>query len=355
MIQRPRHMRGLSLVELMVALTLGLIILAAVSTVFVNSRVNYSTHESLARLQENGRFALHFLTRDLRMAGYYGCASDVDAIHSTLNPSGTNAYAFDFSKPIEGLVGFQLYPSQVAVSFPTNGAAVVSRDPDCPGQVGGRCANTGGFAVRSADPDSSVQLKKTMPNTSAVAFIDPGHDLEEGEIVMLSDCASADVFQITSVGNDNSSGKVTLGHNSGNTATPPGNSTQKLSRVYEEGEASIMRFVHRVYYIGTGKSGYPALFRIGVDGSNPEEMVEGIESLDLEFGVATTSDRTPRLYLAADDPNLGIDPAKWANVVSARLTLSARPTLLGPTSQAPYPVEVTPKQFVATVLMRNLQ
>lgn len=344
---------GMSLVELMVALTIGLIILAAVSTVFVNSKVSYTTHESLARLQENGRFALHFLARDLRMAGYYGCSGDVETINSTLNPNGVDASAFDFTNPIEAVVGNELYPSQTDINFPTGGGAVESKDADCPGTIGGRCAGTGGFAVRMADPSTSVALQKTMPNTSAVAFVNPSHGLEEGEIVMLSDCASADIFQITGIGNQNASGKIPVGHNAG--AADPGNSTQKLSRVYEEGKAEIMKFVHRVYYIGTGRSGYPSLFRMGADGSSPEELVEGIESLDVVFGVDTAGDRTPRAYLPATSAKLGTTPANWANAVSARVTVSARPTIQGVSSSAPYPIEVEPKQFVATVLMRNLQ
>src|SRR5436190_22011265 len=95
-----RHsMRGLSLVELMVAITIGLIIMAAVSAVFVNSRANYTTQESLARLQENARIAINTVARDLRMAGYYGCADTQTAITSALVT--TAGVAYNYSAPIE--------------------------------------------------------------------------------------------------------------------------------------------------------------------------------------------------------------------------------------------------------------
>jgi prepilin-type N-terminal cleavage/methylation domain-containing protein len=55
---------GFTLVELMVAVTIGLIILAAVSRIFVTSRASYKLDEGLARVQENGRFAVDFLTRE---------------------------------------------------------------------------------------------------------------------------------------------------------------------------------------------------------------------------------------------------------------------------------------------------
>jgi type IV pilus assembly protein PilW len=342
--------RGLSLVELMVALTIGLIVLAAVSTVFVNSRAHYTTQESLARLQENGRFAMHFLARDLRMAGYYGCAGDLESVNSTLASSAS----YDFSKPIEAIANDILYPSQTALPFPQGGTAVTAAAPSCPDYVGGRCADTGGFVVRRADADTAVNLAKTMPNSSAAAFVEPGHGLSEGEIVMLSDCAGADIFQITSIGTDSSSGKVTLVHNSGSTSYPPGNTTQKLERIYEEGKAQIMRFVNRVYYIGTGQSGHPALFVMNVDGAGgAQELVEGIDNLELLFGVDTQGDGTPRAYRTADE--LGTDPDKWATVVSARVTLTVRPIIDPGSNPGVNPNEVKERPFTSTVLMRNLQ
>ena len=56
------HQRGLSLVELMVAIVLGLILVAAVIELFVNNRQVYRVQEAKARMQEDGRFALHHLS-----------------------------------------------------------------------------------------------------------------------------------------------------------------------------------------------------------------------------------------------------------------------------------------------------
>ena len=68
---------GLTLVELMVAITIGLIILAAVARLFVTSRSTYTLEEGLARVQESGRFAMEFLSQDIRMAGYAGCNANL--------------------------------------------------------------------------------------------------------------------------------------------------------------------------------------------------------------------------------------------------------------------------------------
>ena len=65
-------MAGFSLVEFMVAMAIGLILVGAVLAVFVNSSSTYTVNQSVARLQENGRYALDEITQDLQLAGYWG-------------------------------------------------------------------------------------------------------------------------------------------------------------------------------------------------------------------------------------------------------------------------------------------
>ena len=74
-----RQQQGLTLVELMIALTLGLIVIAALVAVFSSSNQNYRQNEALASLQDNARFALDALSRDLAMAGYWGGVRPIDA------------------------------------------------------------------------------------------------------------------------------------------------------------------------------------------------------------------------------------------------------------------------------------
>ena len=69
--------RGLSLVELMVALAIGLLLLLGLVEIFGASRAAFSSAEGSARIQENSRFALEFLRRDARMAGHMGCLNEL--------------------------------------------------------------------------------------------------------------------------------------------------------------------------------------------------------------------------------------------------------------------------------------
>ena len=65
----PRHQTGFSLVELMIALTLGLIVLLAISSIYIGSQQTYRVQDDNARIQEAGRYALEVIGRNIRQAG----------------------------------------------------------------------------------------------------------------------------------------------------------------------------------------------------------------------------------------------------------------------------------------------
>lgn len=65
--------RGFSLLEIMIAMALGLIVLVGVSQIYLNFKKIYQVQENIARLQENGRFATYILSKNISMAGYGGC------------------------------------------------------------------------------------------------------------------------------------------------------------------------------------------------------------------------------------------------------------------------------------------
>jgi len=76
----PRRCRGFSLVELMVALVITLILMAGVSQIFLGSKQSYTLQDQMARMQENGRYAIETLAADLRRAGYMGGNADISKI-----------------------------------------------------------------------------------------------------------------------------------------------------------------------------------------------------------------------------------------------------------------------------------
>jgi len=74
---------GLTLIELMIAMTIGVFLLMGTLTVFTQSRANFKVADSIARLQENARFALDTIEPDLRLAGFWGRTSAVGTIDAT--------------------------------------------------------------------------------------------------------------------------------------------------------------------------------------------------------------------------------------------------------------------------------
>ena len=90
--------RGISLVELLVAMAVGLVLLAGVYQIFVGNTTSYSLNEDMSRLQENGRFAIQLLNRAAREAGFLGCLQDVDSVTSMLNDSAD--FLSDFTNAI---------------------------------------------------------------------------------------------------------------------------------------------------------------------------------------------------------------------------------------------------------------
>jgi len=343
-----RKIRGMTLVELMVSITIGLIILAAVSTLFVNSKRTYTAQDRQARLQENARFAMQFIIKDIRLVGYYGCLSDIntDTVHSTLNGTG---FQFDTQTPIEGLenAAGSWYPSG-NTSLPT-----------------GINAGTDAITLRMADVSSAVSLSNPMPQPSAILQVTSITGVNPNDIIMISDCSSADLTQVTATNGS----ALTIQHNAG-AGTNPGNMNGKagdLSKSYAP-PTSIMKFITRRYYISNNPNGIPSLYRDDNLGT-PLELVEGIESLQILYGKDTNGDKIPDVYLKAGASGLQT-ATDWLSVKSVRIGIIARTVNTKDTDidSAAYDVDgdgstdfTAPgdhnkrRVFQTTVVLRNLQ
>lgn len=125
---------GLSLVELMVAMVIGLSIMAGVFQLVVTNNENYKLSTSVATVQENGQFGLNYLVNEIRMAGYSGN----EALNSVDNANQDNYLArknriatledttFDFngvSNSIKSLYGYYSGEGQVPPFILLNGFA----------------------------------------------------------------------------------------------------------------------------------------------------------------------------------------------------------------------------------------
>ncbi|GMQ76972.1 MAG: PilW family protein [Gammaproteobacteria bacterium] len=303
----------MTLIEIMVAMVIGVIITAAVAQVYATSRATYQLTEGLSRVQENGRFGLEFLTRDVRMAGYSGCLSKTTPVVNHLN--NPTDYATDL------VLGQHI--SAHAYTGSGTSTAITDWSPALPVSyftTGEVLPNTDVLVVRGASDQSEQVLPPYMPTPSAALHIETGNGLKVNDIVIVADCRSADMFQITGPADPDTAG--TLNHNTGAVSQGPGNARKDLSKTYDS-DAEILKLVTRVYYIGRRKNNPdnpPALFRKELDGGVlvTQELVEGIENLQLYFGDDTDSDRAANIYLTADQVT------NWATVVAVRMGLLVR-------------------------------
>src|SRR2546430_2076111 len=83
----PGRAAGLTLVELLVAMTIGLVLIIGATQVYVDSSKAYGINEATARLQENARYALSVLEPDIRMSGYWGLTNVSDGITGIAQPT----------------------------------------------------------------------------------------------------------------------------------------------------------------------------------------------------------------------------------------------------------------------------
>lgn len=91
--------RGLTLIELMVAMVIGAVLMLGAATLFLQSKVSYMEDEELARLQEGGRYAIRYLTRELSMAGFYGGVlrgSDISVDSGVADPNDADCFSYLF-------------------------------------------------------------------------------------------------------------------------------------------------------------------------------------------------------------------------------------------------------------------
>ena len=304
-----RRQRGLTLVELLIALVMGLVLLLGVITVFMANKQTYRHQDALARLQENGRFAINRLERDIRRAsGMFGC--EPTNIINTLNSLSDGSSG--------GCPGTSLVP--------IGGAPIFGRDNVTGVTIGGKAVKNGTDILQILlGVGGQCKILDHGPLTSAQLKVDGNcSQLKDLDMVMVVNdltCERAAVFQITNTnarpeGNNH---HIEVVHNTGRGF--PGNCQKEFQSVYEGGY--MIQIAYRTYFIGTGASGLPALFlyEAGTELQQPaQELVEGVEDMQLLYGVDTDSDNDRQVdaYLTAAQVEAA---GQWPLVRSVRPNL----------------------------------
>lgn len=290
-----KRQSGLSLIELMIAITLSLLLIAGVLQIFLSSKQTYSTNTALARVQESGRFAMEFLTQDIRNIGYKGqclgeplnhLTNDSAGLWTVSNPiEGWNDIGTDDSKPnhVSGtpLAGTDMLMAKLAAGRADYWA------------TGNTAANV---QITTGTTDSSGQTRSTVATT-------------RGSILLVSDAVTCDLFQNSAANNAVSVAK----------ATTSNNKAGSWSRAYN-GDVEILPLQNATYYIRANNGRPSSLIRerLGVASAAPawitEELVEGVQDMQISYGIADAN-RQVTSYVDADAVT------NWGNVVSVRVNL----------------------------------
>jgi len=147
--------RGLTLIELMIALVLGLVVVLVVGQIYLSGRQSYRTQTGFGGMQENGRFALFFLQRDIRMAGFprvLGPGGSMPVLAS-FNVANTRDGGGNASDQIEvqynsfgTTVTTDAIPAALVAEVTQNNTNAAS-DDDCLGQNSGGVTNADGSRI----------------------------------------------------------------------------------------------------------------------------------------------------------------------------------------------------------------
>lgn len=313
-------MRGFSLVELMVALTLSLVLLGGVTAMFVSSRTTYEANDRLARIEESGRFAIDMIVRDLRAAGYVGC-SKTSELHTTLNGAAPGD-VWDFGS---GIIGFN---ANTGSGWTPAVEDAVAQSPQTGSDV---------MLLRVPVPGApALRLTESMvadTDDLSVPKFPAGHEgaFKKNQILMIADCQHRTTFEVTDY--DPQAGIIKHEKSDG-TEFSPGNDRPSLDWVYMRTSTTVA--VQTVaYYVKNSELGIPTLYR-RIDQATPQPIVEGVENMQILFGEDTApADRIADRYVTANTVGL----ANMKNIITVSIALLVRsPEPYGPASSRSHPV-----------------
>ncbi|TVT77045.1 MAG: hypothetical protein FHP92_07300 [Denitromonas halophila] len=305
--RRLTGQRGSTLIELMIGMVISLLLVGGMITLFVNNKQTYRYNEELARIQENGRFAVEFLQRNFRMVGHLGCgymaaSAEEEGYGAVFPRSSATGVTFDSANAISayqyaagapGIVGTYASPANIGV----------------PG--------TDVITILYAS-GAATTLTASVKSANSPVIRDNALDFRQGDIVILADCISADAFRVSNV--PASGNNVTLEHK----VTGGANISDSLASDREYGDGTrVMRLQSQTFHLAqsskVNRQGQ-ALQSLYLNGN---EMIEGVADMNVLYGLpaATAAPganaRTVTRYLPAS----AMTATDWPNVIAIQFEL----------------------------------
>jgi type IV pilus assembly protein PilW len=302
-----KRSQGFSLIELMLALALGVVVTAGIVALFVGNNQTYTLLNGQSRMQENARFAVDFISRSARAAGYFGCAPEANKIYKTLNGAWNQIFEFDITTPVQAFHGTG------AGNTVNDWTPALTTLPRLGSVVGYVAANGVDITKLQQMSDVLVLRHVQVPGARISAIVQAnanptvevpagGLGFTDGNFVAINNCEQATVFRIANVAAPagpaatlvlNAAPAIGLGlyqnaplASLSPTGLPYGQATDAQG-------ASVGRILTDIYYVaqGTGTNNRNqtpwSLWRKTSEDA-PVELIEGIERLKVRFGIDTT-------------------------------------------------------------------
>ena len=272
---RPPHAnQGLTLIELMVAMAISAILLLGVATIYSASKRSYEVSDQFAILQENARYALYRLTKEIRMAGYTGC-KDLDETDITIISESPPTELESF-KNKSYITGHHYDGSAWNPDFDTPPSTIVTSADAITIRKASACSATISQAGDSAESDLEI--------------VRDNCGFKEGDILLISDCQTTDMFTKT-----NGTSNTTIAH----TTTDEKNTQSALSTAFDT-TAHVMRAEAITYYIGTDNTAeknkhlyMQSLQAYGGEYKNVvTQLIPNVENMIIQYGVDTDGDES---------------------------------------------------------------
>lgn len=328
--------KGLTLIELLVSMLIASIVFGGVVAVVQTSRSNHASEQESSLMQESTRFAIELLSRDIRMAGALGCAErqstalgnvlgQTPAEESSDDEDDEDSNEAETRSNLGGLVdnsraiGITGYEGAVQ-DFPV---AVIQSEEN----------SSDAIILRYANPDPRM-MAVVESHVGQSITTQGSHNFKTGDKIAVVDkgCRQAGIFQNTSTTQGTVAHSETTGGYPGNcsghlytndsfncSTTASKSSSSKFKR-----GSLLYPYVAHAYYIDQSNivTGMPALKRTVMNstGARPEELAQGVESLNFEYGVDDDDDGRidDDTYVTAENVE------DWENVVSVKFYMILR-------------------------------
>ncbi|MGB3270895.1 MAG: PilW family protein [Rhodanobacter sp.] len=357
----PRAARGFTLIELMVAMVLGLLVAAGIVTVFASTSSSNKAQNQLAQLQEAGRFAVTRMGTDLRMANGQYCTntggvakvgsggSALDHIRAPkvyakklIGAAGAVSGAFgdvttawgSGSYPAAPTAPYSMpsflfmrgYDCTLTACQPVDPHTTIATIPAMGTAIDNRVKGADVLTVRYVNPAAGWAIvpagttgSKLATSSSAATITSitlaprtgepPVSNAANGDLFMLADCSNAQIFPATasSVGVITPVANTTDGFGTGAANLPTAQEPESAPKVFDVNRdfQTVTYYLKLVSVNNDGKAPLTGALMRRVNGGtagrggSEDELVRGVERLDFRYGVQDANGKIS--FLSAKD------------------------------------------------------